>query len=105
MVNGCHTWACLLNFMINLTRIPIGFIFFFRFVRQWPPCSSTVELADDMGDERDGIRWLYDLLQEVQLEQFFTRIRDDLQVRAIISFCKLLFVVLAFEVLYSHSFS
>ena len=27
-----------------------------------------------------GVQWLYELLQEVQLEQFFVRIRDDLQV-------------------------
>ncbi|XP_047111366.1 activated Cdc42 kinase Ack isoform X1 [Schistocerca piceifrons] len=28
----------------------------------------------------DGIEWLYELLQDVQLEQFASRIRDDLQV-------------------------
>lgn len=36
-----------------------------------------------MGEEgggADGIDWLCELLREVQLEQFFTRIRDDLQV-------------------------
>ncbi|GAB6023117.1 hypothetical protein CHUAL_007203 [Chamberlinius hualienensis] len=36
-----------------------------------------------MGEEGgggDGIEWLCELLREVQLEQFFTRIRDDLQV-------------------------
>lgn len=32
-----------------------------------------------MADE-EGIEWLYELLQEVQLEQFFVKIRDDLQV-------------------------
>lgn len=32
--------------------------------------------------ERDdgGIEWLAELLQDVQLEQFFSRLRDDLQV-------------------------
>jgi hypothetical protein len=38
-----------------------------------------------MAADEGGIEWLYELLQDVQLEQFFTRIRDDLQV---ISFCK-----------------
>ncbi|KAL0267802.1 UNVERIFIED_CONTAM: hypothetical protein PYX00_009960 [Menopon gallinae] len=28
----------------------------------------------------DGLEWLYELLQDVQLEQFFTRLRDDLQI-------------------------
>lgn len=27
-----------------------------------------------------GLKWLYELLQDVQLEQFFTRFRDDLQI-------------------------
>lgn len=27
-----------------------------------------------------GLEWLYELLQDVQLEQFFTRFRDDLQI-------------------------
>jgi hypothetical protein len=33
-----------------------------------------------MAADEGGIEWLYELLQDVQLEQFFTRIRDDLQV-------------------------
>jgi hypothetical protein len=33
-----------------------------------------------MAADYGGIEWLYELLQDVQLEQFFTRIRDDLQV-------------------------
>lgn len=33
-----------------------------------------------MGCESGDTQWLYDLLQEVQLEQFFPRIRDELQV-------------------------
>ena len=33
-----------------------------------------------MATEDTGIEWLYELLQDVQLEQFFARIRDDLQV-------------------------
>jgi hypothetical protein len=33
-----------------------------------------------MASDESGIEWLYELLQDVQLEQFFTRIRDDLQV-------------------------
>lgn len=32
-------------------------------------------MADD-----DGIEWLHELLHDIQLSQFFTRIRDDLQV-------------------------
>ncbi|XP_014674284.1 PREDICTED: activated CDC42 kinase 1-like [Priapulus caudatus] len=32
------------------------------------------------GGEDDGVAWLYDLLAEVQLEQFFVKIRDELQV-------------------------
>ncbi|CAG0880872.1 unnamed protein product [Darwinula stevensoni] len=32
-----------------------------------------------MGEDM-GVQWLYELLQEVQLEQFFVRIRDDLQI-------------------------
>jgi hypothetical protein len=38
--------------------------------------SEVYKMAADEG----GIEWLYELLQDVQLEQFFTRIRDDLQV-------------------------
>lgn len=30
--------------------------------------------------EEGGLEWLYELLQDVQLEQFFTRFRDDLQI-------------------------
>jgi hypothetical protein len=33
-----------------------------------------------MATDEGGIEWLYELLQDVQLEQFATRIRDDLQV-------------------------
>ncbi|XP_026273793.2 activated Cdc42 kinase Ack isoform X2 [Frankliniella occidentalis] len=33
-----------------------------------------------MTERDEGIEWLGELLQDVQLEQFFTRIRDDLQV-------------------------
>jgi hypothetical protein len=33
-----------------------------------------------MAGDEVGVEWLYELLQDVQLEQFFTRIRDDLQV-------------------------
>lgn len=35
--------------------------------------------TDTMASD-DGIEWLYELLQDVQLEQFASRIRDDLQV-------------------------
>lgn len=38
-----------------------------------------------MAADEGGIEWLCELLQDVQLEQFFTRIRDDLQV---ISLCE-----------------
>ena len=30
--------------------------------------------------EEDGIEWLVELLHQVQLDQFFVRIRDELQV-------------------------
>lgn len=30
--------------------------------------------------EGDGVEWLLKLLRDVQLEQFFTRLRDDLQI-------------------------
>lgn len=33
-----------------------------------------------MASDRDGIAWLYEVLQEVQLEQFFIKIRDELQI-------------------------
>jgi hypothetical protein len=33
-----------------------------------------------MAADEGGIEWLYELLQDVQLQQFFKRIRDDLQV-------------------------
>ncbi|XP_069685930.1 activated Cdc42 kinase Ack [Periplaneta americana] len=39
-----------------------------------------------MATEEGGIEWLYELLQDVQLEQFFTRIRDDLQVTRLAHF-------------------
>ena len=39
-----------------------------------------------MADE-GNLEWLIELLQEVQLEQFLSRIRDDLQVKQIL--CKL----------------
>jgi hypothetical protein len=43
-----------------------------------------------MATDEGGIEWLYELLQDVQLEQFATRIRDDLQVISCdeSSFCK-----------------
>lgn len=31
-------------------------------------------------DEDPGVEWLYEILREVQLEQFFMKVRDDLQV-------------------------
>ncbi|KAJ9589589.1 hypothetical protein L9F63_017174 [Diploptera punctata] len=39
-----------------------------------------------MASEDSGIEWLYELLQDVQLEQFFSRIRDDLQVTRLAHF-------------------
>jgi hypothetical protein len=33
------------------------------------------------GDE--GTHWLLDVLRDVQLEQFYTRIKDDLQVQGL----------------------
>ncbi|XP_023723093.1 uncharacterized protein LOC111872982 isoform X4 [Cryptotermes secundus] len=39
-----------------------------------------------MAADEGGIEWLYELLQDVQLEQFFTRIRDDLQVTRLTHF-------------------
>ncbi|OWF44840.1 activated CDC42 kinase 1-like isoform X2 [Mizuhopecten yessoensis] len=36
--------------------------------------------------EEDGQEWLYDLLTEVQLEQFYTKLRDDLQVTRLAHF-------------------
>jgi hypothetical protein len=33
-----------------------------------------------MDDEGDTREWLYEILTEVQLEQFFSKLRDDLQV-------------------------
>ncbi|CAC5362937.1 TNK2 [Mytilus coruscus] len=35
---------------------------------------------DDTMNEDEGQEWLYDLLTEVQLNQFYTKLRDDLQV-------------------------
>lgn len=32
--------------------------------------------------EDGGLEWLYEILQDTQLEQFLSRIRDDLQVRS-----------------------
>ena len=34
----------------------------------------------EMDGEEEGGEWLYELLTQVQLEQFYTKIRDDLQV-------------------------
>lgn len=36
-------------------------------------------MTDDIGAS-GNIGWLYELLQDTQLEQFLSRIRDDLQV-------------------------
>ncbi|KAF6209691.1 hypothetical protein GE061_015440 [Apolygus lucorum] len=33
-----------------------------------------------MADDEGGIEWLHDILRDTQLEQFLTRIRDDLQI-------------------------
>lgn len=33
-----------------------------------------------MNASENSLKWLYELLQDVQLEQFFTRFRDDLQI-------------------------
>lgn len=33
-----------------------------------------------MSGQDDGTEWLYDLLQDVQLEQFIAKIRDSLQI-------------------------
>jgi len=41
---------------------------------------SELHIVSKMASDEGGIEWLYELLQDVQLEQFFTRIRDDLQV-------------------------
>ncbi|XP_023210456.1 activated CDC42 kinase 1-like [Centruroides sculpturatus] len=38
------------------------------------------EELENMASEKDGIAWLYEVLQEVQLEQFFIKIRDELQI-------------------------
>ncbi|XP_076451799.1 uncharacterized protein LOC143287579 [Babylonia areolata] len=39
-----------------------------------------------MDGEEEGGEWLYELLSEVQLEQFYTKIRDDLQVTRLMHF-------------------
>ena len=39
-----------------------------------------MHIVSKMASDEGGVEWLYELLQDVQLEQFFTRIRDDLQV-------------------------
>lgn len=41
---------------------------------------------DDMNLDSTDTQWLYDLLQEVQLEQFYTKIRDELQVTRLAHF-------------------
>jgi hypothetical protein len=41
---------------------------------------SELHIVSKMASDEGGVEWLYELLQDVQLEQFFTRIRDDLQV-------------------------
>ena len=40
---------------------------------------------DDTMTEDEGQDWLYDLLTEVQLNQFYTKLRDDLQVTRSVS--------------------
>jgi activated CDC42 kinase 1 len=40
--------------------------------------NDTIDLASGM--EEEGVGWLLELLQQVQLEQFFVRLKDDLQV-------------------------
>ncbi|XP_071109997.1 activated CDC42 kinase 1-like isoform X1 [Haliotis cracherodii] len=44
------------------------------------------ERMSDVSGEEDGQEWLYELLQEVQLEQFYTKLRDDLQVTRLVHF-------------------
>ncbi|XP_054286278.1 activated Cdc42 kinase Ack-like isoform X1 [Macrosteles quadrilineatus] len=39
-----------------------------------------------MTEEGEGLSWLHDLLKELELEQFFSRIRDDLQVTRLTHF-------------------
>ena len=50
-------------------------------------------MTDDTGTGVD-LEWLYELLQDTQLEQFLSRIRDDLQVRFIYSEMKYNFMLL-----------
>lgn len=41
---------------------------------------SEEPAEDDTMTEDEGQEWLYELLTEVQLNQFYTKLRDDLQV-------------------------
>lgn len=45
----------------------------------------------NMNEDGDSQEWLYELLAEVQLEQFYTKLRDDLQVTRLVFFCHLLY--------------
>ena len=47
-------------------------------IKDYPACNILVIFRMRM--EEEGQEWLYELLTEVQLEQFFTKLRDDLQV-------------------------
>lgn len=38
------------------------------------------EEKEEMSDEGESSTWLQDLLQEVQLDGFYTKLRDNLQV-------------------------
>ncbi|KAG8200240.1 hypothetical protein JTE90_025016 [Oedothorax gibbosus] len=45
-----------------------------------------MNIINDMNLDSTDTQWLYELLQEVQLEQFYTKIRDELQVTRLAHF-------------------
>ena len=43
-------------------------------------------MENQYGDDEDSVEWLLNILRQVQLEQFYVRIRDHLQISRISHF-------------------
>ncbi|XP_029633277.1 activated CDC42 kinase 1 isoform X4 [Octopus sinensis] len=60
--------------------------FFGQYVSSLSTCNVGGSHNMNMNEDSDSQEWLYELLAEVQLEQFYTKLRDDLQVTRLAHF-------------------
>ena len=90
----CHTWDNTTTYFLSSSLVVTNDVTCITFINlnRISPMShdqviwfvnvfhSEKPAKDDTMTEEEGQEWLYELLTKVQLNQFYTKLRDDLQV-------------------------